>query len=100
MAILKKLLSRINKEALVWVSGILFLAFIDPAKEKAFSLCLLHNLGLDFCTGCGLGRSISFLLHGNIVESFHTHPLGVFAFIVLSFRIIKLSFYPISKTSE
>ncbi len=74
----------------MWVSALLFLLFIDPNKEQIFSLCLFHNLGIDFCLGCGIGRSISFLYHGDIINSFNMHPLGVFAFFTILYRIVTL----------
>jgi hypothetical protein len=89
----KKLFKGINKEMLVWVSGIIFLAAIDPTQEKIFSLCFIHTMGFKFCPGCGLGKSVSYLLHGEVVQSFQAHPLGIFALFVLIFRIIQLSIY-------
>ena len=77
-------------EALVWFVGLTSLAIYYPSGEHV-SLCPLYQLGVDFCPGCGLGRSISYVLHGEIVPSLKTHPLGIFAVIVLSLRIIKLS---------
>jgi len=80
---------KIPWEAVVWMLALIALALYTPA-ENHLTLCPLANLGFDFCPGCGLGRSISFLLHGNIKRSFEAHPLGIFAVIVLSFRSAKL----------
>ncbi|MEX2232255.1 MAG: DUF2752 domain-containing protein [Cyclobacteriaceae bacterium] len=60
-------------------------------NHSHFSLCPLKNAGWDLCPGCGLGMSISLLFHGQISESFQAHPLGIFALIILSFRIIDLT---------
>jgi hypothetical protein len=78
-------------EALIWAGALLLLGFSSISAEHHFSLCPLYNLGFDFCPGCGLGRSISFLLHGDFKKSFNIHPLGIFAVIVLSYRIIQLT---------
>jgi hypothetical protein len=78
------------REALMWTAGLLALACYNPS-DTHISLCPLYQLGFDFCPGCGLGRSISYLFHGNFAQSFRTHPLGIFAVIVLSLRVYTLS---------
>jgi hypothetical protein len=77
-------------EALIWIVGLLFLAFINTPANVHFTICPLINLGLDFCPGCGLGSSISYLFRGDFINSFNSHPLGLFALIVLLTRIIHL----------
>jgi hypothetical protein len=77
-------------EAIVWIIGLLTLALIDPGTNH-FSICPISNLGFDFCPGCGLGRSISLLFRGEFMESFAAHPLGIFAVIILTYRIIQLT---------
>jgi hypothetical protein len=76
-------------EAYIWIAGLLALAFLTPG-ESHFTLCPLANMGFEHCPGCGLGKSITFLFHGNIMESFKAHPLGIFAVGVLVYRIITL----------
>jgi Protein of unknown function (DUF2752) len=80
---------RINIELIFWIGGLTYLAFMNP-WETHFSLCPIKNLGFPFCPGCGLGHSISFLFHGQFKESFHHHPLGIFALVVISWRVLKL----------
>ncbi len=75
-------------EATFWLSGFIFLAMIDPSKAH-LSLCPLHYLNV-YCPGCGLGRSITYLLRGEVVDSFQTHPLGGVATLVLVHRILQL----------
>jgi len=82
-------LKKIPWEAVTWTLALITLAVYSPS-ENHITLCPLANLGFDFCPGCGLGRSIAFLFHGDIRHSFEAHPLGIFAVIVLSFRIVKL----------
>jgi hypothetical protein len=84
------MLKRLPFEALCWLTGLLTLVCMD-AGSSHFSLCPIKNAGWDFCPGCGLGKSISLLFHGHISESFSAHPLGIFALIILSFRIINLT---------
>jgi hypothetical protein len=83
-------LNRIPFEALVWIIGLTALALYEPTQTH-ISLCPFHYIGFDFCPGCGLGRSISFFFHGEIIQSLTTHPLGIFAVITLSSRIVQLS---------
>jgi hypothetical protein len=78
-------------EAIIWFIGLAALALYNPGLENHFTICPFHHLGFEFCPGCGLGRSISLFFHGEIIQSLKAHPLGIFAVIVLSFRIFNLS---------
>jgi hypothetical protein len=78
-------------EALAWSLALVVLWWYTPGSEDHFTVCPLYHLGFAYCPGCGLGRSISFLLHGDIAGSFSAHPLGIFAVIVLSYRIFELT---------
>lgn len=79
-------------EAVIWLSALVALALLPVSSgDTHFTLCPVRNLGFYFCPGCGLGKSVSLLFHGEIRESFHTHPLGIFAVIILSFRTIHLT---------
>ena len=83
------MLKRIPVELLVWVTGLLVLASMDT--DGHFTLCPLKNAGWNFCPGCGLGRSIGLLFKGDLPASLDAHPLGIFAVIILSFRILNLT---------
>jgi len=87
---LQKIWSIIGFEAAVWILGLLFLIFIHIPGETHFTICPLANIGIDFCPGCGLGNSISYLFKGDFNESFHAHPLGFFALIIITLRIITI----------
>ena len=56
----------------------------------SFALIYLAIFNQEFCPGCGLGNSISYLFHGEIINSFNAHPLGIPALIILVSRIISL----------
>jgi Protein of unknown function (DUF2752) len=77
-------------EAAIWVGALLFLAFVHNPGSSHFTICPIKNLGFDFCPGCGLGNSVSYIFHGDIYNSFLSHPLGLLALIVLFIRIIQL----------
>ena len=77
-------------EALIWIAALIFLALIEPAESTHFIICPFSAMGIDFCPGCGLGRSVSYFLHGDFSTSLAVHPLGIFALIVLTTRVISL----------
>jgi len=88
------MLSRITRmvepEALFWAAGLAYLATSNPSSDRHYNFCLHRRLGFGRCTGCGLGRSISHLLHGELRKSFEAHPLGVIATFILLARITSL----------
>lgn len=86
----QSLYARVGLEAIVWIGAFIYLAVHNPYAHGEFTLCPLKNLGFNYCPGCGLGRSVSFFLHGDVVRSFQTHILGIPATIILFFRIISL----------
>jgi hypothetical protein len=87
---IKSYIQRINIELFIWPAALVLLYFMDPHTTHAFSLCPLKYLGVTWCPGCGLGHSISFLMHGEWKASFHSHPLGAFAIIILIYRTLQL----------
>jgi len=87
---LRNLFRIISLEAVLWTIALLYLFFINPYETQTFTLCPFHNLGIEYCPGCGLGRSISFLYHGDFIHSIKTHPLGIAALIMIILRIIQL----------
>jgi hypothetical protein len=78
-------------ELVFWIAALISLALTDPADPVHYSLCPLKAMGITWCPGCGLGHSISWLLRGNLSNSWHAHWLGVPAFIIILYRIYKLA---------
>lgn len=78
-------------ELTAWTTALALLALMEPGTDTHYSFCIFKFIGLKFCPGCGLGHSISYLFHGDIHASFSAHPLGIFALVVILFRIYKLS---------
>jgi hypothetical protein len=62
MKLISDVCRRINLEALVWIVGLLFLALTRPDSGS----------------------------HGDVARSLQTHPLGIFATVVLVSRIFSL----------
>ncbi len=77
-------------EWMCWISALFLLYFSNPHVHH-LSLCPLDNLGITWCPGCGLGRSIALLMHGELQESIRMHWLGIPAFLVIVHRIYSLS---------
>lgn len=77
------------REAIIWITALVLLAFSDPASHH-HTLCPFNNLGITFCPGCGIGRSITCLFHGMFIESFKLHPLGGAAVLLLLHRSYKV----------
>lgn len=81
-------LNKIPVEAWVWMAGLAFLAISSP--DGTWTVCPLHNLGLDFCPGCGLGRSVSLIFRGEWSAAWQMHPLGFVAIPMLLYRSFNL----------
>jgi len=75
-------------EPVIWSAGLLALALITPGAGH-FTVCPLALSGITWCPGCGLGASVSHLLHGNLAASLDAHILGVPAVVILVHRIIQ-----------
>ncbi len=77
-------------ELIFWCTALAALAITNPTNHH-FTLCPLANLGFEeWCPGCGLGRSISYLFRGNFAQSFNQHWLGMPALGIILFRIYQL----------
>jgi hypothetical protein len=87
---IKKLWSLIGFEASVWILGLAYLLLIHSPGETHFTICPLANLGIDFCPGCGLGNSISYIFKGDFIASFQSHPIGISALLIITLRIITI----------
>jgi hypothetical protein len=77
-------------ELLFWTAALISLALSDPSKPGQYSLCPFKAMGFTWCPGCGLGHSISWLLHGNLTNSWHAHWLGIPALCIILYRIYSL----------
>jgi hypothetical protein len=85
-----KLIKFLPLELVTWIGALTFLYCINPYAELS-SFCILKLLGFTWCPGCGIGHSISFLMHGEFEASFKAHWLGGFAFVIIVHRIIILT---------
>ena len=74
-------------ELAAWLGGLVWLAVCDPHASSAWSVCPLRLAGVDCCPGCGLGRAIGLLFHGELAASWQAHPLGIPAALALIGRV-------------
>jgi len=88
-----KMLTYIPVELIFWVAALTGLFLAEPEVQKHmdhFTLCPLANLGMTWCPGCGIGRSITQLLHGNLEASLAFHWFGIPALVIILCRIWSL----------
>jgi hypothetical protein len=89
-----KALSQVPIELIFWIIGLTLLASADMPEqlnEPHFTICPLANSGFHWCPGCGLGRSITALFHGEFYLSIQLHWFGLPAFLILCYRISVLT---------
>jgi hypothetical protein len=80
-------------EQLFWLTALLSLYYMQ-ANSGDQSLCILSRFNIHSCPGCGLGHSIHDALHLQLADSFHHHPWGIAAVIIIINRIKQLSLKP------
>lgn len=83
------MIKRFPLELCIWSGALIVLALSYPGA-KHFTLCPMANLGIHWCPGCGLGRSLSYLLQGEIRLSWDQHWFGIPALSILIYRILQL----------
>ena len=84
-------IKRFPLELVFWVTALVLLATAN-SHEHHFTLCPLANLGYEgWCLGCGIGRSISHIFHGEFTESFAEHWFGFPALLIILYRIYILT---------
>lgn len=77
-------------ELYFWLMALVLLGMSNE-HEHHFTLCPLASLGFEsWCPGCGIGRSIAYVLHGELSNSFKAHWFGIPALLILLHRIYTL----------
>lgn len=80
-----------SREAFIWIAALILLGTmtVDNTCEH-HSLCVFKLMGLPYCPGCGLGRSIALLFHGQFTAAWEMNPMGFAAIPILSYRVISI----------
>jgi len=90
-----------SREAAIWITALVLLASMDISDLSGHaSLCPFHALGLGYCPGCGLGRSIALIFNGQFANAWDMHPIGIIAIPLLLWRIISENYFANHKRSE
>lgn len=87
-------MSRIPLELVCWTVALIGFALAEPIypqQENHFSFCPLAAAGIDWCPGCGLGRSMTLFLHGKWAYGYQQHWLGGPAVLLITGRIYVLA---------
>jgi len=79
-----------NNELFIWAAALIFLYGLQTDGREHFTLCIFSWLGIDYCPGCGIGRSIHAALHFDWQTSWHYHWFGIPALGILFLRMGKL----------
>jgi hypothetical protein len=87
-------------ELLAWVTALIVPVFINPYANDHFTVCIFRLLGVEWCPGCGLGRSIALFYRGEWMQSLQAHWLGIAAVGIISARIIALLKLQFNKTTK
>lgn len=77
-----------NLEAFIWLAAIIYFALSPLPSGEHFTICPLSLAGFQHCPGCGLGRAMILLLHGQVTESISMHPLAIPALALFTIRIV------------
>ncbi|MEQ7798298.1 DUF2752 domain-containing protein [Pedobacter sp. ASV1-7] len=88
-----KILICLPFELLFWITALLLLGTADlhvHEGDQHFTLCPLSNMGISWCPGCGIGKSIGYLLQGNFQASLNEHWFGIPALLIILNRIMVL----------
>jgi hypothetical protein len=87
----------IGLEGFIWITALIYFAFFVNPFETHFTICPLSNAGFEHCPGCGLGNSISLLLHGKFSDSFNSHILGIPAILIIIHRTYSIIRFNLKK---
>ena len=55
----------------------IYLYVFNPAGAAVYPICAFHALTGLYCPGCGTGRALHQLLHGNVWAALRLNPLAV-----------------------
>ena len=89
-ALLRTVIRRIGVEPILWSAGLLMICLLGPSSGPHLTICPFALAGIDFCPGCGLGRSIALLVRGEFAASFQAHWFGLPATAILLTRSLSL----------
>ena len=87
---LRSLLRFVDREAAIWVVGLLVLALGNPNSDFHFTIFWPYYVWGIKSPGFGLGHSISYLFRGDVLAAIEAHILGIPAVAIILWRIATL----------
>ncbi len=88
----------VDREAGIWVVGLIVLSLGDPQSDFHFTIFWPYYLWDMKSPGYGLGHSISYLFRGDVMAAIETHILGIPAVAILAWRIVTLEYRLIKRS--
>lgn len=89
---MRSLLRYVDREAAIWVTGLIVLALGNPQSDFHFTIFWPYYVWDIKSPGFGLGHSISYLFRGDVMAAIETHILGIPAVAILMWRIVTLEY--------
>ncbi len=80
----------IDREAAIWIVGLLVLALGNPESDFHFTIFWPYYVWGFQSPGYGLGHSISYLFRGDVISAMETHILGLPAVAIIVWRVVTL----------
>ena len=80
----------IDREAAIWVVGLLVVALGNPESDFHFTIFWPYYVWGIQSPGYGLGHSISYLFRGDVISAMETHILGLPAVAIIVWRVVTL----------
>jgi hypothetical protein len=76
-------------EWIALASALILASTIVPGTDEP-TFCLFSRAGVEFCPGCGLGRSMALAFRGQLTASLYMHPAGILAIFIILYRIVSI----------
>jgi hypothetical protein len=72
-------------------AGGIYLYAFNPAGSGVYPICPFHSITGLHCPGCGTGRALHQLLHGNVLAAMRLNPLGVLLLPPVAYGMLSLA---------
>jgi len=69
-------------------AGLVYIYVFDPGVSGTFPRCPFHALTRLYCPGCGTGRALHQLLHGNVMAAMRLNSFAVIALPFLAYSML------------
>ena len=83
------------KGILIVIGSMVILAFLLNLRYNFvpfYPHCIFHQMTGWYCPGCGNGRALRFIVHGEFYQAFRMNPFSFFIVPILVYEILALKF--------